>query len=177
MYPVSVGMRRIRRAGISSRRPDCHALMHLFSGHRTVGEHQAGLDVLRFKNGVFLQNQPRGIARRQHAQDMLYGDAHVADDGLAVKDVRVDGDAFEQFFSCCQGPPTPSLIAPCACLRAQVRPVGTADKTRNGTCMVIFPQIGISVHCPGLICFTTDRISSTRRSMRGQDAASNTRIW
>ena len=32
------------------------------------------------------------------------------------------------------------------------------------------------MYCLGLICFTTDRMSSTRRSMRGHDAASNTMI-
>ena len=57
-----------------------------------IGE--AGVDVVPGQVVVFLENLLDGPAASKQIDDELHGDAGAFDDGLAHKDIRVDGDAF-----------------------------------------------------------------------------------
>ena len=70
--------------------------MHSFTGYGSVSEEQTGLDVLRLQHWVFIKDHFRGIAGRQHSQDVLHGDSHVADDWLAAEDVGAHGNPVHQ---------------------------------------------------------------------------------
>lgn len=71
--------------------------MHLLPYQRVLGKHQACLNVLRLKHRILLKNLLGGISGRQHAQDVLYGDAPVSNDGLPTKYFLAHCYAFEQF--------------------------------------------------------------------------------
>src|SRR5262245_43751178 len=63
--------------------------------HQAAGEGEAGLDVLRLKHGVLAQDLLGRLARAQVVENGLDRHAEAPDDGLAVADVGVDGDAVD----------------------------------------------------------------------------------
>ena len=75
--------------------------MYFLSGHGAVSEEETRLDVLRFENGVLVEDGFGSCPCGHHFQHMLYSDAHVTDDRLAAKDVASDGDAIEQLGLSC----------------------------------------------------------------------------
>lgn len=54
------------------------------------------MDVLLLKKGILTEYGLSAIARSQHLQYVLDGEAHVADDWLAAENVGANGDAIKQ---------------------------------------------------------------------------------
>ena len=70
--------------------------MDRLTGQGEVSKKQTRLDIFRFLGRIFLENRLRRIAGCKHAQHVLHGDTHVANDGLATQDGRAHGNALEE---------------------------------------------------------------------------------
>lgn len=63
---------------------------------KSASEHQAGLDVLPLEPGVAFEESLDRIARREHAENVLHGEATPANDRLATEDFGIDGDSLQK---------------------------------------------------------------------------------
>ena len=71
--------------------------MHILTGDRAVSIEQAGLNVLRLQEGIFVQNRLSRVAGREHTEDMFHGDSQITNDRLAAKDILAHSDTLHQF--------------------------------------------------------------------------------
>ena len=62
-----------------------------FVTDQPTGVREAGVDVVTFEPGVALQQGLERVACRQHAEDMLYRQPSIPDDGLATENIGVRG--------------------------------------------------------------------------------------
>lgn len=62
---------------------------------QAMGVDQAGLNVFSFEPGVPFEDGLEGVARGEHAEDVLDREAPAPDDRLATVDSRIDGDSPE----------------------------------------------------------------------------------
>lgn len=63
---------------------------------KSASEHQAGLDILSLEPRVAFEESLDRIARREHAEDVLHGEATPANDRLATEYFGIDGDSVQE---------------------------------------------------------------------------------
>lgn len=84
------------RVGPSPTRNRGGRTLDWFVTDQPAGVCEAGANVVTFEPGVVLQQGLARVARRQHAEDMLYRQPSIPDDGFATENVRVRGDSSKQ---------------------------------------------------------------------------------